>query len=176
MKQTKLATVCAANLGGNISNFACGVETIKYCDVIMGAMAYQITRITIVYSTVHSRKHQSYVSLAFVWGIHRWPVNSPHKWPVTRKNVSIWWRHHAYSLSLYLIGKMNSNQIDITVRHTEEARGHIDGLVQVCSNSIAKAMELWSYCSLALSHRYERTETAMAMYFQVSPKIISGRK
>ena len=22
------------------------------------------------------------------------PVNSPHKWPVTRKNVSIWWRHH----------------------------------------------------------------------------------
>ena len=24
-------------------------------------------------------------------GIHRWPVNSPHKWPVTR---SIWWRHH----------------------------------------------------------------------------------
>ena len=24
-------------------------------------------------------------SLAFVWGIHRWPVNSPHKWPVTRK-------------------------------------------------------------------------------------------
>ena len=21
-------------------------------------------------------------------------VNSPHKWPVTRKKVSIWWRHH----------------------------------------------------------------------------------
>ena len=32
-----------------------------------------------------SRKHQSSVSLAFVWGIHRGPVNSPHKWPVTRK-------------------------------------------------------------------------------------------
>ena len=43
----------------------------------------------IVYSTVYSgsdqRKHQSSASLAFVWGIHRWPVNSPHKWPVTRK-------------------------------------------------------------------------------------------
>ena len=41
------------------------------------------------YSTVYSdsdqRKHQSSASLAFVWGIHRWPVNSPHKWPVTRK-------------------------------------------------------------------------------------------
>ena len=45
--------------------------------------------LTIVYSTVFSgadhRKHQSSTSLVFVWGIHRWPVNSPHKWPVTRK-------------------------------------------------------------------------------------------
>ena len=31
------------------------------------------------------RKHQSSASLAFVRGIHRWPVNSPHKRPVTRK-------------------------------------------------------------------------------------------
>ena len=31
------------------------------------------------------RKHQSSAWLAFVWGIHRGPVNSPHKWPVTRK-------------------------------------------------------------------------------------------
>ena len=60
-----------------------------YDDVIMGAMASQIISLTIVYSTVYSgadqRKHQSSVSLAFVRGIHRGPVNSPHKWPVTRK-------------------------------------------------------------------------------------------
>ena len=60
-----------------------------YNDVIMGAIASQIASLTIVYSTVYSdadeRKHQSSASLAFVWGIHRWPVNSPHKWPVTRK-------------------------------------------------------------------------------------------
>ena len=31
------------------------------------------------------RKYQSSASLAFVRGIHRSPVNSPHKWPVTRK-------------------------------------------------------------------------------------------
>ena len=41
-----------------------------YCDVIMGAMASQITSLTIVYSIVHSgvdpRKHQSSASLAFV--------------------------------------------------------------------------------------------------------------
>ena len=57
----------------------------------MGAMAYQITSLTIVYPTVHSggdqRKHQSSVSLAFVRGIHRGPVNSPHKGPATRKMI-----------------------------------------------------------------------------------------
>ena len=41
----------------------------------MTAMASQITSLTVVYSTVYSdagqRKHQSSVSLAFVWGIHR---------------------------------------------------------------------------------------------------------
>ena len=62
---------------------------IHYNDVIMGTMASQITSLTIAYSTVYSgadqRKHQSSVSLPFVRGIHRWPVNSPHKWPVTRK-------------------------------------------------------------------------------------------
>ena len=55
----------------------------------MGAIASQITSLTIVYSTVYSdadqRKHQSSASLAFVRGIHREPVNSPHKWPVTRE-------------------------------------------------------------------------------------------
>ena len=60
-----------------------------YNDVIMDAMASQITSLTIVYSTVYSgagqRKHQRSVSLAFVRRIHRRQVNSPHKWPVTRK-------------------------------------------------------------------------------------------
>ena len=55
----------------------------------MGATASQITSLTIVYSNVYSeadqRKHQSSAALAFVWRIHRGPVNSPHKWPVARK-------------------------------------------------------------------------------------------
>ena len=62
---------------------------IHYSDVIMGAMGSQITGLAIVYSTVYSdadqRKHQSSASLPFVWGIHRGPVNCPHKWSVTRK-------------------------------------------------------------------------------------------
>ena len=52
-------------------------------------MASQITSLMIVYWTVYSgadqRKHPSCASLAFVRGIHRWPVNLPQKGPVTRK-------------------------------------------------------------------------------------------
>ena len=55
----------------------------------MGAIASQITSLTIVFSTVYldtdQRKHHSSASLAFVRGIHRRPVNSPHKRPVTQK-------------------------------------------------------------------------------------------
>ena len=55
----------------------------------MNPMAAQIISLIIVYSSVHSgadqRNHQSSASLAFVWGVQRWPVNSPHKSPVTRQ-------------------------------------------------------------------------------------------
>ena len=69
----------------------------------MDAMASQITGGTIIYSTVCSgadqRTHQCSASLAFVRGIHRWPMNSPHKGPVTRKmfpfdDVTIIIMHH----------------------------------------------------------------------------------
>ena len=60
-----------------------------YNDAILSAMAAQITSLMIVYSAVYSsadqRKDQSSASLVFVSGIYRWPVNSPHKGPVTRK-------------------------------------------------------------------------------------------
>ena len=74
---------------------ACGTDSKSrrwfnhYNDVIMGTIVFQITSLTIVFSTVYldadQRKHQSSASLAFVRGIHRWSVNSPHKGPVTRK-------------------------------------------------------------------------------------------
>ena len=55
----------------------------------MYTISSQITSLAIVYSTFYSdadqRKHQSSTSLAFVRGIGRWQVNSPHKGPVTRK-------------------------------------------------------------------------------------------
>ena len=62
---------------------------LHYSDVIMGSIASQITSLTIVYSSIYSgadqRKHQSSASPALVRGIHRRPVNSPHRWPVMRK-------------------------------------------------------------------------------------------
>ena len=55
----------------------------------MGAMVSQTTRFGIISSTIYSgadqRKHQSSASLAIERGIHRWPVNSPHKEPVARE-------------------------------------------------------------------------------------------
>ena len=60
-----------------------------YSDVIVGAVAFQITSLKMVYSTVYSgadqRKHQHSASLADGRGIYRWPVNSTHKGTVTRK-------------------------------------------------------------------------------------------
>ena len=67
----------------------CHGPNFHYDDVIMTMLASQITSLTVVYSIVYSgvnqRKHQSSASLAFVWEIHRGPMNFPHKWPVTRK-------------------------------------------------------------------------------------------
>ena len=55
----------------------------------MSAMASQITGVSIVCLTVCSgadqRKHERSASLVFVRGIHRWPVDHPHKGPLTRK-------------------------------------------------------------------------------------------
>ena len=64
-------------------------ESLHNNDVIMRTMASQITSVSVVCPAVASgsvqRKHQSSASLAIVRGIHRWPVNFPHKRSETRK-------------------------------------------------------------------------------------------
>ena len=80
-------------------------------------MASQITSLMIAYPTVYSgadqRKHQSSASLAFVRGIHRWPVNSLQKGPVARKMVPfddvIIWALLIYSLSTPMRFRRTSN-------------------------------------------------------------------
>ena len=65
------------------------LEKSHYCDIIMSMMTSQITRVSIVYSTVCSgaeqRKYQSSMTLALLIGNHWWLVDSPHKGPVTQK-------------------------------------------------------------------------------------------
>ena len=73
------------------------------------------------YSDADQRKHQSSASLAFVRGIHWGPVNSLHKWPVTRKMFLFY---------------------DVIMQCDD-----IDGLVQDCSNSSALALELLQSCT-----------------------------
>ena len=64
-------------------------------QVIMSVLVSQITSVSAVYSTFFQasikKKKKSSASLAFVRGIHRWPVNSPHKGPVTWKMFHKHW-------------------------------------------------------------------------------------
>ena len=66
----------------------------------MGAMASQITSLTIVYSNVNSgadqRKHQSSASLALCGDF-------PAQRASSAENVPIWWRHHAFNILLEVV-------------------------------------------------------------------------
>ena len=64
-------------------------SVVHYNDAILSPVASEITSIWIICSAVcsgaHQRKHRISALLAFARGIHRLPVDSPHKGPVTRK-------------------------------------------------------------------------------------------
>ena len=76
--------------------------TFHYSGVTRGAMASQITNLTIIYSTVYSgadqRKQQSSALLAIC--ARNSPVTG--EFPAQRasnaENVSIWWRHHIMTI------------------------------------------------------------------------------
>ena len=64
--------------------FIASVRCKHYSDVLMGAMASQITKLTIVYSTVYSGTDQS-SAVAGEFSAQR---------ASNAENVSIWWRHY----------------------------------------------------------------------------------
>ena len=103
---------------------------VHYSDVIMSAIVYQITGVSIVYSTVCSsadeRKHQSSASLSFVTGNHQLPVDSLHKGPVTRQMFPL------------------DDVIYVVV-----VRMQIYGLVKDCSISSALATKILQPCTKA---------------------------
>ena len=95
---------CGTHLGPNshevLMNLICNMSVLlllKFCQVPQEPLQWRHNeydgvsnhqRIDCLLNRLfrrRSKKHQSSASLAFVRGIHRWPVKSPHKGPVTRK-------------------------------------------------------------------------------------------
>ena len=64
---------------------------IHYSDVIMGAIASQITSLTIVYTTVYSDADQRKYQAPRHWSLCG---EFPAQMASNAENVSIWWRHH----------------------------------------------------------------------------------
>ena len=85
------------------------------------------------------RENQSSESVAFVRRTHWWPVNSPHKGPVTRKMFLF---DDVITLTLisvlYLLDSLRPDE------------AYIDGLVQDCSISSTLAMEILLFCTKPL--------------------------
>ena len=136
---------------------------IHYNDVIMNSS--QITSLTIIYSIVYSRayqrKHQSSASLASVWGIHRSPVNSPHKGPVKQKMFhlmtspcaclvdSVW----CPSLTSIILGVLLLRNIMTMFFHF----GKVDWNAEIrwnkwCSDTFEKTWLSDNYCDIEVIH------------------------
>ena len=130
-----------------------------------GAMASQIISLTIVCSIVHlgtdQRKHQSSTWLAFVRGIYRWLVNSPHKGPVTRKMfpfndviIGVWyWRDLQDSATDVVFHHSLSNSIvmataNINTGHTRLETSDSGGEWCGIRNELVDPRELFPFSSL----------------------------
>ena len=84
-------------LGKDVSGMAWST-CINYSDFIMNAMVFR--PLDCLFKRLFRRRSKKTSKLhvtGFFRGIHPWQVYSPHKGPVTRKNVSIKWRHHVWS-------------------------------------------------------------------------------
>ena len=104
-------------------SYICFLDTYSfqhYNDVIMSAMATQITSLSIVYSTVYSRHRWKKTSKVRVTG--HWAGNSPliGEFPAQRASnadsFSIWWRHHrqcAYLQNSLIISSKPKNFLGI---------------------------------------------------------------
>ena len=96
-----------------------GGRTVHYNDVVMGAMASQITSLTFVYSSVYSGADQKKTSKLRVTGLCAWnsPVTGefPAQMASNAENVSISWRHH---------GVQETYMDDNLIKLKDETYGH----------------------------------------------------
>ena len=134
-------------------------------DVIMSAMASQITSLTIVYLTIYAgtdqRKYQSSASLAFVRRIHRWPVDSLHNGPVTQKMFPFdgVFRLRIFQAKLLAWGPVSCNGLNKIIAHWRSSRSKccwrdmFIGLI--FPSAVSPVLTHWIYCFLTLDHRYD---------------------
>ena len=122
-----------------------------YNDVIMSVME---SSLSIVYSTVCSgadqRKHHSSTSLAFVRGIHRWPVNSPHNGPVA-------WKMFPFDDVI-----MHHFAIQIHNSKLSNPREHAQH-----KSPVSLLYHQWRYHSLALNHQYKVNFRGILFFFKL---------
>ena len=124
-------------------------------------MVSQITSFAIVYSTVYSgadqREHQSSASLAFVRrGIHRWPVNSPHKSPVKRKmfpfdDVIISW-HFATQMPSH---KCFQAQFSLDFLKMEGSLGFNSAFIRIC-NKVLDLSDMISFVITCITFKKKK--------------------
>ena len=115
-----------------------------------------------VYSDADQRKHQSSTSLAFVRGIHRGPVNSPHKWPVTRKMLpfdDVIMMHHQLTANIrdndLDILRVQSINVCFSIMDTYRPTRH--GPLVMATNLLCQDLNTWVTTRCTSSHggRYD---------------------
>ena len=115
-----------------------------YGDVIMGAMASQITSLTLtsVYSIVYSGADQRNIKAPCHWPLceeitgDRW---TPAQMASNTENVSIWWRHHGIMANRPLPGRNNSTKTRAACRFVKMWCIWYWIIIHLCS--------LWLTCS-----------------------------
>ena len=92
---------------------------LHYNDVIMSTMVSKITSLTMVSSTVYSRRRSKTTSKLRVTGLcdGNPPVTNefPAQWASNAKNVSIWWRHHVGGFGIYSSGTYFTDGSSISI-------------------------------------------------------------
>ena len=78
-----------------MDDLALGID-VHYNDVIMSAMASQITSLTFVYSTRRSEKISKFLVTGLCEGNSTFTGEIPAQKASNAEKVSIWWRHHVY--------------------------------------------------------------------------------
>ena len=88
---------CVINPGTGTCN---ELHLVHYNDVVLSAMASQITSLTDVYSTVYSRRRSKKTPKLRVTGLCEGNSQVTSEFPAQRasnaENVSFWWRHHDF--------------------------------------------------------------------------------